>query len=344
MKLLILTQAVDLDDIFLGFFHGWLEEFAKNYEQINVICLWEGRHSLPDNVHVYSLGKEGGRSRLKYVYRFYKYLWTFRNEYDAVFVHMNQEYVLLGGIFWRLMGKGVYLWRNYHAGNVLTRIAIALCSGVFCTSRSSYTARFSKTTIMPVGVNTLLFGTPASHVRVRHSILSLGRISKDKNLDIFIEALGILAQRGIAYTAHVYGSALPKDVVFRKTLMARVQELGISAQVTFHDGPTSREGPAIFQSHDFFVNLSPSGMYDKTIFEAAFCGCLPFASSKDFAREVDARFVFPERDANALADCLQAACALSSNDLETARQEMRSLVESRHSLKELATRLRSTVH
>jgi len=32
MKLLILTQKVDIDDDVLGFFHGWLEEFAKNVE------------------------------------------------------------------------------------------------------------------------------------------------------------------------------------------------------------------------------------------------------------------------------------------------------------------------
>ena len=56
-RLLITTQAVDLDDPVLGFFHRWIEEFAKHCESISVICLKEGRHDLPDNVHVYSLGK-----------------------------------------------------------------------------------------------------------------------------------------------------------------------------------------------------------------------------------------------------------------------------------------------
>jgi len=58
MKLLITTQTIDKNDPILGFFHGWVKEFSKHFEEINVICLKEGEHNLPENVHVYSLGKE----------------------------------------------------------------------------------------------------------------------------------------------------------------------------------------------------------------------------------------------------------------------------------------------
>ena len=72
MKLLILTQKVDKNDDVLGFFHGWILEFAKNYEKVTVICLYEGKHDLPENVKVLSLGKERGVSKLKYILNFYK--------------------------------------------------------------------------------------------------------------------------------------------------------------------------------------------------------------------------------------------------------------------------------
>src|SRR3989344_7209303 len=92
--LLILTQKVDRDDPVLGFFHGWLVEFARRFERITVVCLEEGVHSLPKNVEVLSLGKstqggpqpkadeprvqasgwERGLLRLHYVLRFYRYL------------------------------------------------------------------------------------------------------------------------------------------------------------------------------------------------------------------------------------------------------------------------------
>ena len=89
MKLLIITQKVDINDDVLGFFHRWLEEFAKHCEKITVICLEMGEYKLPENVKVLSLGKEDRVSKLKYIWRFYKYIWQEQKNYDKVFVHMN---------------------------------------------------------------------------------------------------------------------------------------------------------------------------------------------------------------------------------------------------------------
>ncbi len=52
MKLLILTQKVDINDDVLGFFHRWILEFAKHYEYITVIALEIGEYNLPENVKV----------------------------------------------------------------------------------------------------------------------------------------------------------------------------------------------------------------------------------------------------------------------------------------------------
>ena len=102
MNLLIITQKVDKNDAILGFFHRWIEEFSKNVESVVVICLYKGSYSLPENVKVLSLGKEFKQSRTKYLFRFYKFIWQERNNYDNVFVHMNQVYVLLGGLVWKM--------------------------------------------------------------------------------------------------------------------------------------------------------------------------------------------------------------------------------------------------
>lgn len=55
---MIVTQKVDVNDPILGFFHRWVEEFAKHFERITVICLQKGEYNLPANVKVFSLGKE----------------------------------------------------------------------------------------------------------------------------------------------------------------------------------------------------------------------------------------------------------------------------------------------
>src|SRR3989344_7151474 len=178
MKLLIITQKVDRDDPVLGFFHGWLAKFAEKFESVSVICLQKGVYDLPSNVQVFSLGKEHNSiiKKVGYIIKFYKYIFDLRHEYDSVFVHMNQEYVLLGSKLWKLLGKKVYLWRNHPYGNLLTRIAVVLSDKVFCTSKDSFTAKFNKTVLMPVGIDTEIF-KDLKMERSKNSILFLGRIA-----------------------------------------------------------------------------------------------------------------------------------------------------------------------
>ena len=170
MRLLIITQKIDQTDPILGFFHTWVVELAKRFENIVVICLQKGEFDLPSNVKVFSLGKEKKNElRIKnyklwikkfgYIFNFYEFIWAERDNYDAVFVHMNQEYVLLGGLFWQIWGKKVFMWRNHPKGNILTRIAVYFSDKVFYTAPNSYTARFNKSVKMPVGVDTSVFNT-----------------------------------------------------------------------------------------------------------------------------------------------------------------------------------------
>src|SRR3989344_8155720 len=208
MKLLVLTQSVDAKDPVLGFFHRSLLELAGRVEEIIVIALYVGKHSLPENVRVYSLGKECGTSRMTRVLRLLRYIVVLRKEYDAVFVHMNEEYVLFGGWLWRMWGKKIYLWRNHYAGSFRTTLAARLSTNVFYTSKDSYTARFANALSMPVGIDTKLFKPNPSVTPPPHSILSLGRIAPSKHIHVLIEAMH---QLDASYTLALYGDALPKD-------------------------------------------------------------------------------------------------------------------------------------
>src|SRR3989344_9634434 len=192
MRLLILTQKIDENDDVLGFMHGWVKEFARQAERVTVICLYKGEYHLPENVQVFSLGKERGESRLKYIWNFYKYISREQKNYDAVFVHMNQEYVLLGGLVWKILGKKIIMWRNHGAGNFLTRLAVMFCDKVLCTSKFSYTAKFKKTSLMPVGIDTKLFEADPTITRKTKSILFLARMSPVKRPDFLLAALRIL--------------------------------------------------------------------------------------------------------------------------------------------------------
>lgn len=277
MKLLIFTQKVDRDDPVLGFFHRWIEEFSKRCEKVIVICLEKGAYDLPENVKVLSLGKEDGKSRIKYFWNFYKYIWNERKNYDKVFVHMNQEYVLLGGFFWKFFGKPAYLWRNHASGNFLTHLAVIFSKKVFCTSKESYTARFRKTVIMPAGIDTDFFKPDSSVEKKEGSILFLGRIAPVKKV---LEFVRWLKDRDFS-VATIAGASLPRDKGYEEKVRAEVASVGLSGKVSFV-GPVSREGALkLYREHELYVNLTPSGSFDKTILEAGACGTGVYVANRD---------------------------------------------------------------
>lgn len=297
MRLLVITQKVDKEDQVLGFFHKWLEKLAERFEKIYVICLQKGDYNLPDNVEVFSLGKEKivasswqPVARIKYFLNFHKHVWNLKKDYDVVFVHMNQEYILMGGVFWKMLGKKIYFWRNHPQGSLLTRIAVWFSDKVFYTSSGSYTAKFKKAIKMPAGVDVESF-KPQTANRKKNSILSLGRISPIKNIHTLVEALKILDEKKINFEADIYGDPLPKDEKYYGSLKTQVQNLDLASKVKFHPGVSNYKTPEIYNTHDIFVNLTPSGSLDKTIFEAALCGCItavcPGASPEAVAQKLE---------------------------------------------------------
>ena len=316
-KLLIITQVVDSKDLYLGFFHGWIEELAKRFESIEVICLKEGTHSLPGNVRVHSLGKEkGAQPAYIYALRFLKLAWKLEKEYDAVFVHMNQEYLLLAGWMWKtVLGKRVYLWRNHYAGSWLTDIAVSVCDKVFCTSTHSYTARYKKTVIMPVGVDTERFHPDAGRTRTSRSILFFGRFAPSKRPGLLVDALILLAKRGVLFTASFVGSPLPKDETYLASLKQRIADAGLAGQVKFLPGVPNTEAIDLYRAYEISVNMAGSGMFDKTVFEACASGCLSLATSDDYAKLVGPELSF-ESTAEGLSERLEALLALSVHERE----------------------------
>ena len=117
------------------------------------------------------------------------------------------------------------------------------------------------------------------------SVLFLARIAPSKHPEVLIEALGILKQRDVAFSASIVGSPAPADAPYYWQLRARVRELGMDGRVTFLPSAPNERTPVLYRAHEVFVNASPSGMFDKTLFEAAACGCTVLAVSDDWRRE-----------------------------------------------------------
>ena len=74
MKLLMITRKVDKDSGLAGFTYNWIKKLSKHLDKLYIICLEKGNISgLPDNIKIYSLGKEKGKNRWKEFWNFQKF-------------------------------------------------------------------------------------------------------------------------------------------------------------------------------------------------------------------------------------------------------------------------------
>lgn len=339
MRLLILMQTVDRTDSALGFYHGWLLELAKQFEFITIFALRIGEYDLPENVKVIPLRPWGYRARLRTALRVLELTWQYRREYDAVFAHMNQEYPLVAGWLWKLLGKRVYMWRNHYAGNILTDISAFFCDKVFYTSKSSYTAKYAKAVQMPVGVDVGSCHLDEPIERKPRSVLFLGRFDISKHPELVVEALGKIKAKGVAFTATFVGGPSDPASTLPEEVAKRAHELGISDLVSFVGSVPNTDTYRYYRSHAIYVNCGKSGMLDKSLFKSIACGCLPIFASADMTEIAGPEFAYKEDDVDDLAKHLEEALALSEEEREERVRVLRAKAIDAHTLPVLARRL-----
>jgi glycosyltransferase involved in cell wall biosynthesis len=344
MRLLIITQKVDKKDPVLGFFHSWIIELSKSCESLIVICLEKGEFSLPNNVKVLSLGKEERQSRLQYLIHFYWYIQHERNNYDQVFVHMNQQYVILAGWLWKLWSKRILFWRNHPYGSLMTRLAVWCSDKVFCTSEHSFTARFKKTVIMPAGIDTDLFKPQDNPVGIK-PILYLGRISSIKNVHILIGAMNILHKKSPGLKLDIFGDKIdyPEEQKYYDELRKDSSNLQKEGVVSFCGSVTNEQAVSVYNSHSVLVNLTGRGSFDKVVLEMMSCGKPVLVSNESFRNILPesyrAKLMFKENDSVDLAVKLDTLFSLSGEQLVKVGRLNREKVVKEQSLKELVSRL-----
>jgi len=284
MKLLIITQKVNKNDQILGFFHAWLEEFSKQVEQLTVICLEEGEHDLPSNVKVYSLKKEDESSKLKRLLLFYKYIIEERKNYNHVFVHMNQIYVILGSLVWKLVSKRVSLWYAHGSVSFTLRIAERLTNIIFTSTEKGFRLASGKKCIVGQGIDAKHFIPRKVHLEKidKLNVLTVGRVSEIKNIVASIELLVKKANMIL----HLVGDAVTsKDVVYKQQCIDLANKLHVADRVMWHGTVSYSDLPRMYQQVEIFLNLSNTGSLDKTILEALSSG-LPVVTCNDAARGI----------------------------------------------------------
>ncbi len=349
-KILICCQEVDKKSATLGFFHKWILELSKNYEQVTVVALKVGEYDFLENTKVYSLGKvketDSFFVKINYIFNFYFYIIQNLKNYDSVFIHQSQEYAILGGPIWKLFSKKTYLWRNHYAGNFLTKLACKFMDKTFFTSKSSYNARFKNAIQMPVGVDVDSLITGDKIERAANSILSLARLDPSKKPEIILKALANLQNGKVNFTtSFVGGTSKDKFPNYEQEIFKLKKDLNLSENVKFIGPVPSGETYKYYLSHEIYVNVAKSGMLDKTIFKALAAGCLPLTTSADFNEmlaPVLGEVLKVEQDSSdSLAEKLKFALALPKGELMEMVKKAKNEIIEKQSLEKLVAQLKT---
>jgi len=347
MKLLILTQKIDKNDDLLGFMHGWVEAFVHQCEKVTVIALGVGEFVFPENVRVFSLGKESVPSRARYLINFYRYIWNERENYDAVFVHMNHEYVLLGGILWRMLGKRVALWYAHGYVPATLYIAQVLAHVVFSSTKSGFRIATPKLRVIGQGIDTERFAFIEREHKPQFRILIIGRISPIKDYETLLRAMARLVQEGRDVEAIIVGGAgLPEQEAYLSKLKRLSVELDLDKRVRFAGSVANTRIIEYLREADCFASTSNTGSLDKAMAEAMATG-LPTVSSNIAMREVfgelSEKLTFDPGDDQGLSERISAIMDMSAKERNKLGMQLREIVVREHDLKRFVEKIISGI-
>lgn len=337
-RILVVTQSLDKDDDNQGAFYGWWEELAKQVGKLFVIGLKTGKHSLPGNTRVFSLGKERGVPKWTQVLRFYQILWQLRGQYNLIIAHQCPEYLI--GATPMAPRTPKVLW--YAFGGVSWRLWIAekLASKILTSTPEGFRLPTAKRSIIGQGIDVSRFRfDPKKRLRQPIRLLFLGRISPLKDLETLIAAAVVLRQKGVKFTLTIAGRALTKEAQKYEEAMHTLAKNELGQAVTFMGSVPYTRVPDLLARHDLLINPSRTGSLDKTMLEAMAAGLLPLTSNEAVASLLPADLrpllIFPAGDTMALVDRIKGIRQLPEDELRIIRQKLRQLVEDGHSVEHL---------
>ncbi|MBI5004026.1 glycosyltransferase family 4 protein [Candidatus Kaiserbacteria bacterium] len=327
MRLLFITQKIHKDDDDLAFTILWVQEFIRQGVDVQVICLEKG--VFDDSFPVHSLYKERGAGLFTRIMRFFKLIFSL--EYDAVFVHMNMEYVTLGGWWW-LTKKPLYIWYTHYTMHIHLWLAGIFARKMFAATSQSMPQYDGnpKKVVTGHGIDTQYWLSEVDTHPVTksvHEIISVHRLSRSKRLDIAIHAIALLPSQ---YSLTVYGR--PVDQEYYKELLALVKKENLESRVHFMGPVPMGDLKYVYPKYSIMINMA-SETIDKTMLEGMLFGVFPI-TTKGNAQAIGID-VYPEKDTPE-----SVAQLILSQKINTYKNnDLRAIVESRHGLRALITRL-----
>lgn len=343
----MITRKIDHADALAGFAYGWVDKIARELKNIDsdaklyCICVERGDISgLPDNVEIYSLGKEVGVSRFGRFIEFQKYALKIVPKVQGIFCHMNPEYTINIWPYAKMYGKKIVSWYTHGTITWKLKLLVKMANVILTASPESFPIPSKKVLATGHGIDTDLFHPKWKDYPddAPFHILTVGRISPTKDLESLIKAIDSLDDGGEKnLIVKIVGEpGLPEHQSYFDNLKQMVRAMDLEKIIEFVGPIPNKEVVGYYQDADVFINLSKTGSVDKAVLEAMACGCTVITSNKAFKGIVPDNLIIEKDQPKELAKKLFQIKNLTRQNKEKIRRELREEVLKKHNLGSLA--------
>lgn len=347
-NILIITQKVDENDDLLGFFVGWLREFSKKFNNVFVITLMKGEYNLPQNVFVYSLGKENKNSKILRFLNFYRFLLKLVPKSNGIFTHMSPIFAVMSWPVAAIFGKRIVLWYLHRSVTFRLKLAEKLSYKIVTSTKESLNFKSKKIIELGHGIDIEKFKTTQRNwdnvvLSKKFNILSVGRISKIKNYETLIKTAGILKDRGLDFRLKIAGQpVMSYDFEYFEKLKKLVNDLGLENSIEFSGFIPYSKISDFYKKSDIFINLAPKGGIDKAVLEAMAAGCLTLVANEVFKKyfgDFSQFLIFRYGNPDDLSQKIENLLKLSEDKLNNISNFLQESVERSHNVSNVVDKI-----
>ena len=306
MKLLLITQRVDEHDSNLASHIRWIETLASMTESVSVIAQSVGTYHLPNNVRVYSLGKECGAGKWKQLWNFWRISGKLIVQTDAALILMAPLYILLLAPLAWFHGKKLFLWFTHKSVTMTLRLAVACVTRVFSASRESFRLSTNKVLFTGHAIDTDFFSPAPDVRRETKKIITVGRVTPSKNLAMMIEVIAELKRHGLGFILQIIGlPVIDVDMAYEKSLHDQATRLGVQNQIHFLGVLSPTQVREEYRTARLFVNASATGSLDRAGLEAMACACPVLISNEAFKPILPIQAFVPYADVSSFVQAIE---------------------------------------
>lgn len=202
--------------------------------------------------------------------------------------------------------------------NTMTRASASRYRGIACCSESDL-AQFSKIApsrvrLIENGADLEKFGS-ASAIRPVKGLITIGRFSHNKRLDLLLDMMQLLTRRDPDWRLHIAGSSSDWSEADIRQMIAERQ---LASFVELHVGPSNDQIRDVMQRCSLFVSASEYEGFGIALIEALSAGLLPIvepnAAFRSLARKHPTVRLSGFADPSGAAGAVEAAFASLSDD------------------------------